>query len=210
MDSLEGAKRLKFMVVGTGRSGSAFTAHVLTLLGVPCGHEDVFNARLACGESSLVGDSNHQSAPYLKKLEDEGCLPIIFHQLRDPVGYVKSLCGEVWLPNPSGNERYMMSHVSVDKADRIKAAMQMWVGWNDLIVPHSTLEYRVEDLNAGKMVDILEILGVRRDVAEIEAALEQGRRNSHAKPKEATDKEVRENPYFPYLKERALDYGYVL
>jgi len=34
---------LKFIVTGTGRSGSVFMAKLLTQLGIPCGHECIFN-----------------------------------------------------------------------------------------------------------------------------------------------------------------------
>lgn len=34
---------LKFIVTGTGRSGSVYAAKLLTQLGIPCGHECIFN-----------------------------------------------------------------------------------------------------------------------------------------------------------------------
>ena len=34
---------LKFIVTGTGRSGTVFAAKLLTKLGIPCGHECIFN-----------------------------------------------------------------------------------------------------------------------------------------------------------------------
>jgi hypothetical protein len=53
-------RKLKYLVVGTGRSGTVYMAKLLTSLGVPCGHEAIFDyrgieaarARL-CGEISL-------------------------------------------------------------------------------------------------------------------------------------------------------------
>lgn len=35
--------KLKYLIVGTGRSGTVFMARLLTSLGIPCGHESVFN-----------------------------------------------------------------------------------------------------------------------------------------------------------------------
>lgn len=34
---------LKYLVVGTGRCGTVFMARLLTSLGIPCGHESIFN-----------------------------------------------------------------------------------------------------------------------------------------------------------------------
>ena len=35
--------KLKYLVTGTGRSGTVYLARLLTLLGIPCGHESVFD-----------------------------------------------------------------------------------------------------------------------------------------------------------------------
>lgn len=35
--------KLKYLVVGTGRCGTVFMARLLTSLGIPCGHESIFN-----------------------------------------------------------------------------------------------------------------------------------------------------------------------
>jgi hypothetical protein len=36
-------KKLEYLIVGTGRSGTVFYAKLLTSLGIPCGHESFFN-----------------------------------------------------------------------------------------------------------------------------------------------------------------------
>ena len=36
-------KKLQFLVTGTGRCGTVFFAHLLTSIGIPCGHEHIFN-----------------------------------------------------------------------------------------------------------------------------------------------------------------------
>lgn len=36
-------KKLEYLVTGTGRCGTVFFAHLLTSMGIPCGHEHIFN-----------------------------------------------------------------------------------------------------------------------------------------------------------------------
>jgi len=36
-------EKLKFLITGTGRCGTVFFAHLLTDMGIPCGHEHIFN-----------------------------------------------------------------------------------------------------------------------------------------------------------------------
>jgi hypothetical protein len=55
--------QLKFLVSGTGRSGTVFMARYLTSLGLPCGHEAIFTPEgLAGAKSRLVGNKMIQSS----------------------------------------------------------------------------------------------------------------------------------------------------
>jgi len=36
-------RRLKYLVTGTGRCGTVYMARLLTLAGIPCGHESIFD-----------------------------------------------------------------------------------------------------------------------------------------------------------------------
>ena len=86
--------KLKILVAGTGRCGSTYMAHLLTQMGLPCGHEAIFTTdgleeakkRLSkpetikfseCTENSIplwtepwdiVADSSYLSAPFLNHL----------------------------------------------------------------------------------------------------------------------------------------------
>lgn len=49
--------KLNYLIVGTGRSGTVFMARLLTSLGVPCGHESVFDWRgIRWAEKKLNGE----------------------------------------------------------------------------------------------------------------------------------------------------------
>jgi hypothetical protein len=104
--------RLKFIVTGTGRSGTVYMARVLTSLGVPCGHESVFTQdkeRKIMGRlygfveptisdvadnhgwleiSELVADSSYMAVPYLGHEEIQE-IPVI-HVVREPLSVISS------------------------------------------------------------------------------------------------------------------------
>lgn len=106
---------LKFLVVGTGRCGTVYFANLLSSLGVPCGHESIFDfggwenaypilenqsspCLSQCSEEvikpdwvdvqSLVADSSYMAVPFLnyEKIKN---LPII-HLVRHPLSVVSS------------------------------------------------------------------------------------------------------------------------
>lgn len=107
-------KNLEYLVVGTGRCGTAYMAQLLTSAGIPCGHESVFSTNtlaeikdklknpklLKLSECSLMdgrkwvdpkeitADSSYLAAPYLKYgfLKDTK----IIHVVRHPVDVIKS------------------------------------------------------------------------------------------------------------------------
>jgi hypothetical protein len=107
---------LKFIVTGTGRCGTVFMAKWLTSVGLPCGHESIFNyesqemilARLSGQEppvmsdvgertddglfvpdlEKLVADSSYMVVPYLD-LPEVKSLPIV-HLVRHPLRVISS------------------------------------------------------------------------------------------------------------------------
>jgi hypothetical protein len=103
---------LKYIVTGTGRSGTVFMARVLTDLGVPCGHESIFNhdAEVVvmrrfhgfdpptisiCSDNSgwlnlnnIIADSSYMAMPYLDH-EDINEVPVI-HVVRNPLAVISS------------------------------------------------------------------------------------------------------------------------
>lgn len=103
---------LKYIVTGTGRSGTVYMARVLTDLDVPCGHESIFNhdAEVVvmrrfhgfdpptisiCSDNSgwlnlnrIVADSSYMAMPYLNH-EDINEVPVI-HVVRNPLAVISS------------------------------------------------------------------------------------------------------------------------
>ena len=83
----------RFLVTGCARSGTGYIATLLTALGVPCGHERVFNPlTLGKGDELLwpdasPGESSWLAAPFIPNLPEE---VLILHQVRETVAMIRS------------------------------------------------------------------------------------------------------------------------
>ena len=62
------ASNLKYLIVGTGRSGTGYVSQLLTLNGVPCGHEDIFNpwSNTVPSNNEFLADASWLGAPHIK------------------------------------------------------------------------------------------------------------------------------------------------
>lgn len=107
---------LEYLVVGTGRCGTAYMAHLLTSAGIPCGHESIFNTKNStikkikeqiknkkdvelseCSindqepwvdPSTIVADSSYLSAPFIKDKIFYNTK--IIHVVRHPLDVISS------------------------------------------------------------------------------------------------------------------------
>lgn len=178
-----------FVVTGSGRSGTGFTAAVLTAAGIPCGHEAVFHPRTRAVPDfgPWAGDASWLAAPFV------GDLPSgtrIVHQVRDPADVVTSWVGLRFLSRsgpyswrrPTGPARLAWHELKArrDRAagqasfvardyERFVARHQPWV-----VEPRTTLDRCVrywiawnELVEAGAAAAGLAIMRVRlEDVAD--------------------------------------------
>lgn len=211
-------KNLRFLVAGTGRNGSRWIAEVLTGLGLLCGHEKFpMNGRPAqhLDDDGFVGDASFQCVPHLRKVRELSPGIVIFHQVREPLGYVTSIMGsggfEHSMTTASPHGKYQMDNV-VPKIhpgpDRVTTAMKMWVHWNDMATPYANMRYRVEDVTPYRVRDILAWLGERRSLDEIEEAMEKAWPNVHIKSGLDYEERFRKSTFYPEMKAAAKFYGY--
>ena len=107
---------LKYIVTGTGRCGTLFTANLLTSMGFPCTHEAIFTPEgmdkaksiirqdepaissmisrgdnLSDYELEIVAESSYMAAPFLKKFDAQ-----VIHVVRNPSGVVASMISDAF------------------------------------------------------------------------------------------------------------------
>lgn len=142
----------RVLVTGIGRSGTAYMAKLLTDVGLPCGHEKVYDS--ATKHNPDWGDARAESswfsAPWVDRVPDR---TFVLHVVRHPMNWLSSWVHTVWTPDrlmaPPIN--YITRHTGIDwarevKEDVISASMRLWVSWNAMIEasPTPTLRHRVE------------------------------------------------------------------
>lgn len=184
----------RFLVTGCGRSGTAHTANVFTLAGLPCGHESVFKPTNLLGASDLTwpedlpGEASWLAAPFV------GCLPpgtVVLHQVREPVAVIRSHLRLRFFETPSPYLDFALRHFP-ELADGTPArrALLYWVGWNRTAEAAGALEgvpyfrFRVEDLDADLLLELFRVLEhpLERSFAERAIAAQPGDFNRRGDP----------------------------
>lgn len=134
------------VIVGTGRSGSAYIAQVLRACRVVCGHESWFNP----WNSHVDGlDVESSWAAIVEGLDDfDGP---IFHQVRHPLDVISSL-----VKHPSHGEYAAMRDRMFPYVpdDPIEVALFNWFYFVEACEHVAQRTWRLEDVDAGLLVDI--------------------------------------------------------
>lgn len=150
----------RFVVVGSGRSGTGFIAHVLTAAGIPTGHEAWWNP-LGERQEGLVGDASWCAVPELAKYDG-----LVWHQTRHPLAVIASLAAApLWGPYAELAAPFAESVPEIPYAR--EAAL--WVFLNLACENYATRCWQVEEVDA----ELVEELGGRIGVpVSSSAALE--------------------------------------
>lgn len=137
----------RFVISGTGRSGTKYAASILNAMQIPCGHESIFTAEGPREWGNARGDSSWMAAPFL-----EGFDGTVIHLVRDPLAVVNSLVGIGFFDETvTGHEPYRgfvrehlpAAFLSDDPVMRAATFVRLW---NELIEPLADLRIKVEDL----------------------------------------------------------------
>jgi len=117
----------KFVIVGTGRSGSTYISKLLTNAGIPCGGESWWNPRMRRDDRGrwdhrpIVGDS---SCCALAQGLD-GYEGMVFHQIRHPLDVIRSyIRSPVTEPHLSIFQKLIPD---ADRTDVLGFAMRFWL-----------------------------------------------------------------------------------
>jgi len=228
---------LRFVITGTGRCGTGYTAALFQAAGLQCGHEDVFKEKpglwdKAAPRSGLVarlkeplgrvkeevrrrhttldGDASWMAVPRLERFKG-----VRFLQLRDPLKVVSSFTGTRFFSRePKVQNRFAAAHFRVT-GDDVRDAMRWWVEWNRLGAKGADLVYRIEDLDTDQFAEMLKMVGGVRDpqgaairaFAAVPSNVNAARAHTSSR-RDLSWNELPEGPEKEALWTAALEFGY--
>lgn len=176
---------MRFVVTGCARSGTKYTAHLLTRAGIACGHEDVFNRwdeqyGLPSGwrNDAFDGDASFIAAPFTEQLAADDLT--VVHQVRPPLDVIRSICGMAWLQNLRlPYVAFVAQHTPAvtDEPPGPRRAAAYWLGWNELAAQHAAATWRLSDLTPQDVHALAERTGLDLDGERVAAALDRAPRN---------------------------------
>lgn len=187
---------IKYIVVSSPRSGTGYTAEVLSHLGLNCGHETwffpgrtIYHKR---GEE-FWGDSSWLATPYLDKMPPT---TLVLHQLRNPIKTLDSMMARRQLrgckpggKGPRGEytkflKLYFENWESEEsQQDRLA---RFWVEWNLKIEEQENnpnlryLRFKIEDMNEELLLSITSLIGAPMpNPKQLQLALKTSKNTNH-------------------------------
>jgi hypothetical protein len=172
-------------VTGTGRCGTGYLSKVLTSVGVRCTHEGIFRPHKNPNENGIVpaglateddikyrlnmrqqhpwwnwnADSSWLAAPFLgwESMQEL----VVVHLVRNPQDTLNSMArlGGIGNEAPGGlYYQFAVKHLpQVLHFPTVEEQVAyLYVKWNEMIEPHATLRWRVED-DVTTLLDVLAI-----------------------------------------------------
>ncbi|MES2119074.1 MAG: hypothetical protein V4513_00680 [Pseudomonadota bacterium] len=209
------AREPEFAIVGTGRSGTTFTAEYLNHIGIPCSHEKYFTSegptlRNARRPFYSRGDASWMAVPYVTQMG----IPVV-HQIRNPIAVIRSLM-RIQFFDPAARDhhgefiRFALRHFRATD-DQLGNCIRWYIDWNRRCEDVSSFRFRVEDFDPA-IAEIFAKLGYSPspDKADVSEQL-----NSRASPtghnlSDKFEEELRAHRHFDELQELSEKYGYSL
>jgi hypothetical protein len=208
-----------FVITGCARSGTGYTAELLTRLGLTTEHETVFSPYTEAfpGWGAAPGESSWLAAPFIHQLPPG---TVVLHQLRHPDAVVRSLLGIHFFDREvSQVTRDVRSLLQVARArglgglsrrllsgqwrgrgrrlrsdfvgfverhcpevferdDELERCETYWLRWNGLVEEQASQaevaykRYRIEELDADLVMELLDLLGEPLEKDAVVAALD--------------------------------------
>jgi hypothetical protein len=203
----------RFVVAGCSRSGTTYMAKLLSALGLPCGHERIFNIWRIAGIGNLSepmafffekeakqGDASFLSIPYLDQLP-EGT--IVLHQVRNPLEVIRSHMGIRFFSDPYvpsiylANEHpqildFLRAHCAeIMEADtEIGRCMRYWYHWNRIAERAESnsaltyLRYRVEDVDVPMLSKILSLISEPANRSGLDEVMDSISKRTNTRPRD--------------------------
>lgn len=169
--------RPDFVVTGTGRCGTGYMAQVLTDLGVPCGHEQVWTDQGVRPQPQLAGDASWMAIPDLDSYRGT-----VIHLVRNPLDVINSLVGIKFFSDPATHgDHHRFAAGMVDMSgDDLQDAMRWWLLVNLQAEQHADLTVPIEDPDWPLL---LKTIGRQRDPDTIDKAVADVPRTVNHRPR---------------------------
>lgn len=166
---------MNFIVTGSGRCGTTWLSRLLTVAGIPCGHESVFHPDTEAVISDIGGpdwrgfraDSSWQAVPFLERFD----YPVVL-LVRHPLDVVNSLVelgffGDV--PEQRTNPvhrtlRGFAPHVYEQETEQ-DAVLAMWLALNRAALRRAELLFPIERFGLAEFGRLVRWAGVSNPAA---------------------------------------------
>lgn len=208
----------RFLITGTGRSGTGYISKLLAKVQLATGHEAVFNpgtlrelrSELAPQWDAYRGEASWMAAPFLGHPEIKP-LPTV-QLVRNPLDIVRSLVGMGFFKG-GVHEPYLAYAeqtlgIKLREMDYTEAACTFIVKWTEMIEAHNLPRFRVEDLEDPNVFwEMLKVLleGATPDKSKIIEAVATTPKNVNSRPR---DESVTWDDVTPELRDLAKRWGY--
>lgn len=136
-------KLIKYLVIGAGRSGTGYMAHLLNSHGITCGHESIFGyppnlkkyLKSMCN-SKYEADSSWLAVPFIQSIIETNPDIKFIHITRHPVDVIKSFV-ELDLFNPKNEKSHYVKLIkkysrSVNDT-QVEHAIAYYIDWLNMI-----------------------------------------------------------------------------
>lgn len=130
---------MKYLIIGTGRSGTGFMSKLLTQNDIPCGHEEVCGYPIKIEDylkniksSEYVAESSWLPVPYLEQIKAKYPKLRYIHITRDPIKIVKSFYEIEYFSDERkdmSNNKLVESFCDTYGLTPIDAAMKYYICW---------------------------------------------------------------------------------
>lgn len=203
-----------FLITGCGRSGTAWAANLLTALGHPCGHEQIYSVN---GPRPFTrSESSWLAMPFIWDLpSDVGIIRI----MRDPYRVVQSAMVRGFLRDTDGlYERYVATHRPhiTHPADHLGRVIRWVSEWDDNFDHHKFPTLKVDQASTEDVSDMVwEATGAIHAEASIAAAIGHVGNGVNANPiaqirsvHAPSRAEIDTHPEGGLVRRRAEEFGY--
>ncbi len=215
----------KFIITGTGRSGTSYIATLLNELGVSCGHEKVFHPNTLKNNidfASYAGDASWLAAPFISQLTNQAH---VLHQVRNPIAVARSFIGIGFFnEQPTADHlpylRFLNGVAGFQHLDSIEERFMFhWVHWNRYVEEQSRSSglayqrYRLEDVMPTMIQRvILSPLGLQYGESLIREAQDKIGTKTNRRTRNLTisNQKLKQYPMYAQFESLANEYGYDL